>query len=167
MNGRLAKIVCAIDSPWGRAILRACHAHCRRDEHLLIETAVGIGNLILSHVPFVKRVSDSARRTRLRVQITETATTAGYVRHTFRYRAILAVPVNAPSHERYDCTPGSVAIGTARRSPEHCRRRDTDRQSCNCFRHDRFSLVCAKVRLQQGFAGGEMGLRAQVAQQQS
>ena len=86
MNGRLAKIVCAIDSPWGRAILRACHAHCRRDEHLLIETAVGIGNLILSHVPFVKRVSDSARRTRPRVQITETATAAGYVRHTFRYR---------------------------------------------------------------------------------
>ena len=98
-----------------------------------------VRELILSRVSFMRRVSDSGGRARPRIQITETARAADHVRHTFRYRPILAVPVNATPRDRVNCAPGRITIRTARRSSEHrhrCKGRDTNRQSSNSFPND-------------------------------
>jgi len=123
-------------SPSGRGSSERVTRIVGRDAH---PTLARYRNLIVSRVSFLRVVSDSGRWTRPRVRIAETATAAGHVRHTFRDCPILAVPINTPTDESYDCTPGGITERAARRSSEHRRRRkgsDNNRQFSKSSRHD-------------------------------
>src|SRR5262245_4880150 len=99
--------------------------------------------LLLWWVSFLMLVYDRVGGTGPRVQIAKAAITGDYIRNTFFYRSVLAVPVSISS-DAIDCAPGRIAIGSAGRSTEpHCRQNGSHDQ-CQCrkgFCHDVASYV--------------------------
>src|SRR5215831_6621591 len=66
--------------------------------------------LILWWVSFLMLVYDRVGASGPRVQIAKAAITGDYIRNTFFYRSVLAVPVSISS-DAIDCAPGRIAIG--------------------------------------------------------